>query len=114
MVNDHLIDLVVADEVVLVCDRAIGACVAVQGVDACRPQVRAQHMQVLNLLCVARVELEKLLASFRHTLDLRSDRYKYGCLVLRPTDDDTGNIVRERLGRAVTRHELALLVLPVL
>ena len=113
MMNDHLVDFVVADEKVLVSDGVIRRGIAVQGIGTSRPQVSSYHVQVRDLLSVTCVELKEVFASLGNSLDLRTDCHKDCCLVLGAADDDAGDVVRKRLRRLVALDKFTLLVFPV-
>ena len=114
MMHDHGVDLVLADEEVLVSDRIALRRVTVKGVRARRPQISPEDVQVRYLLRVARIQPEKVLSSLGDAFDLRADGYEAGGFVLGTTDHDAGYFILKRLRRLVRLHEFALFVLPVL
>ena len=70
MMHNHLIDFIIADKEVFVSNRSISARIAVEGVNASGPEICAKHVQVLDLLRMARVQFKELFATLRHSLDL--------------------------------------------
>ena len=71
-------------------------------------------MKMGDLLGMARIQFEKVFATFRHTLDLRPNSYKNGSLILRSTDDYPRDLICEGFRSLVSLRKFTLLILPVL
>ena len=70
MMYHHVVDVVIVDEEVFVSDGVVLRSVAVKGIGASRPKICPLDMQVGDLLSVARVQLEKVFSTLRHSLNL--------------------------------------------
>ena len=71
-------------------------------------------MKMGNLLSVARIQFEKVFATFCHTLYLRPNSQENGCLILRSTDDNPRDLICEGFRSLVSLRKFTLLILPVL
>ena len=109
----HIVDVVIIDEEVFVSDSVVLRSITVKSIRASRPQISPLYMQMGYLLSVARIQLEKVFSSFRHTLYLRANSQENCCFILRSTNDNPRDLIREGFRSLVSLRKFTLLVLPI-
>ena len=70
MMYHHIVDVIIVDEEVFVCDSVVLRSITVKSIRASRPQISPLNMQMGYLLRVASIKLEKVFSTFRHTFYL--------------------------------------------
>ena len=113
MVYHHIVDVVIVDEEIFVGDSVVLGSIAVKSIRASRPQVCPLDMQMRDLLSMARIQLEKVFSTFRHTFYLRALSQENRCFILRSTYDNSRDLICEGFRSLVSLRKFTLLILPV-
>ena len=76
MYDEHVVDLVITQEVVLVYDCLVALSVTIEGVLASRPQIGTHNIELCDLFRVTCVQLKEVFTSLGYSLYLSSLRQK--------------------------------------